>query len=146
MEVKGNIVIVSGGFDPVHKGHINMFQEASKYGDVIVALNSDEWLKNKKGYNFMDWEERKCIVEEFLSVSGVIGFDDSDKSANNALKKVVEDYPDRDIYFANGGDRTKENIPEVKTCEDLGIKMLWNIGGEKVQSSSDMIKKLEGEN
>ena len=97
------IVIATGGFDPVHRGHIEYFQEAATYGELIIGLNSDEWLINKKGKYFMDWEERKIIIEEFRSVSRVIGFEDDEiGSACGAIRKLVDEYPDAKIYFTNG--------------------------------------------
>ena len=138
------IVIVSGGFDPVHIGHIKMFQDASKEGDVIIGLNSDAWLQRKKGYNFMDWEERKIILKELISVTDIIDFDDSDGTAINAIWKVIQKYPKADIMFANGGDRTYDNIPEVQFCSDNGIKLLWNVGGSKIQHSSHLVKRAKG--
>jgi len=137
-------VIVSGGFDPLHVGHVRLFNDASKLGELIVLLNSDAWLKNKKGYNFMSWEDRKEIIENLGCVSEVIGFEDDElTSCIDGLRKVGEKYPDYDITFANGGDRTRENIPEVPTCEKYGIKMVWNIGGEKARSSSELVENAE---
>ena len=137
------IIIVSGGFDPIHSGHIAYFKSAKKLGEkLIVALNSDEWLINKKGKFFMPFEERKSIVENLSSVDLVIGFQDDELgSAKNALIKIKEMYPDDDIVFANGGDRKTDNTPEMELCEELGIKMIWNIGGEKEQSSSELVSK-----
>ena len=134
-------IIVSGGFDPVHVGHLRMFKEASKIGDVIVLLNDDEWLKRKKGYSFMSFEDRKEIIEGFSCISEVWNFEnDSLGSANNGLIKVAQKYPHEKLIFANGGDRTKENIPEIPICEKYNIEMLWNIGGGKERSSSDLVK------
>ena len=109
------IIVVSGGFDPIHSGHIAYFKSAKKLGDkLIVALNSDNWLINKKGKYFMPFGERKEIVENLSVVDQVIDFDDDDLgSATKALIKIKEMYPDDEITFANGGDRNKENIPEM---------------------------------
>lgn len=127
--------MVSGGFDPVHFAHLRMMQEASKYGDVVVALNSDDWLMRKKGYVFMPWEERAEIILGFSCVKEVVKFDDSDNTAINA----IETY--RPNYFANGGDRGKTNTPEQAICDKLGVEMLWQIGGgDKPQSSSWLVK------
>ena len=153
-----NVIIVSGGFDPIHKGHLRMFREASNLGhQVIVGLNSDKWLTRKKGKPFMEFEERKEILEGFKYVNQVIPFDDTDESACDLIKRVhsiydgdefEHDYFDNEhigmidyyqIYFANGGDRTKENVPELKVCKDLGVIMLWGVGGGKIQSSSWLI-------
>ena len=109
------VIIVSGGFDQIHSGHIAYFNNAKALGDkLVVALNSDDWLINKKGKFFMPFEERKAIIENLSSVDSVIDFDDDHSgSATNALIKVKEMYPNDDIAFANGGDRNKGNIPEM---------------------------------
>ena len=141
-----NVIIVSGGFDPVLKGHIRMFREAANLGaQVIVGLNSDEWLTRKKGKPFMNWDERAEILESCKWINQVISFDDSDDTASDVIFKVCKLYykEDVNVYFANGGDRKKENVPELDTCKKLGVVMLWGIGGGKIQSSSWLIK---GEN
>ena len=104
------LIVVSGGFDPIHSGHIAYFKAAKDLGDkLIVALNSDEWLENKKGKYFMPFKERKIILESIYYVDEAISFEDDDLgSCINALEKVKRLYPDADIYFANGGDRTKK--------------------------------------
>jgi cytidyltransferase-like protein len=136
-----NVIIVSGGFDPVHKGHIRMFREAANLGaQVIVGLNSDEWLTRKKGKPFMEWEERAEILESCKFVNQVIPFDDSDDTANNAIERVLSKYSNQhNFYFANGGDRGKGNVPELDVCKELNVIMLWGIGGGKIQSSSWLI-------
>ena len=127
-------VMVSGGFDPIHVGHVQMIIESAReYGEVIVAVNSDDWLLRKKGYVFMPWEERAEIAAAIQGVTRVVPFDDSDGTACDALYTYVP------TYFANGGDRTTENTPEQKVCKELGIQMLWNVGGKKVQSSSELV-------
>ena len=136
-----NVIIVSGGFDPIHKGHLRMFREASWLGHhVVVGLNSDDWLTRKKGKPFMKWEERAEILESCKFVNQVIAFNDSDDTANEAIRNVYDmfDYQNEDynIYFANGGDRGKGNVPEVGVCKDLEVVMLWGVGGGKIQSSS----------
>ena len=139
-----NIIIVSGGFDPVHKGHIRMFREAANLGaQVIVGLNSDDWLTRKKGKPFMEWDERAEILESCKFVNQVLPMDDSDDTACDVIIQVYELYKDYDvnIYFANGGDRKKGNVPELNVCKNLNVVMLWGIGGGKIQSSSDLIKK-----
>ena len=127
-----NIIILSGGFDPVHKGHIRMFREAANLGaNVIVGLNSDEWLSRKKGKPFMNWDERVEILESCKFINQVLPFDDSDETANDIIKQVCSLYRDFDvnIYFANGGDRTSDNVPEMKVCDELGVEMIWGLGG-----------------
>mgnify|MGYP001385881737 CR=1 FL=1 len=130
---KPKYIVVSGGFDPVHIGHVRMFKEASKYGLLLVVLNSDAWLKRKKGYVFMPFEERAEIIRSFKSVHDVVAVDDQDDTACEALQRI------QPSYFANGGDRTGKNTPEIKLCEQLNIKLLWNIGGNKIQSSSELV-------
>jgi cytidyltransferase-like protein len=134
------IIIVSGGFDPIHSGHIAYFKAARKLGDkLVVALNSDAWLINKKGRFFMPFKERKTIVENLSSVDSVIDFQDDDiGSAINALVKIKEIYPDDEIAFANGGDRNIENIPEMTVS---GIEFLFSVGGDDKKNSSSWILK-----
>ena len=134
------IIIVSGGFDPIHSGHIAYFKAARKLGDkLVVALNSDAWLINKKGRFFMPFKERKTIVENLSSVDSVIDFQDDDiGSATNALVKIKEMYPDDEIAFANGGDRNKENIPEMNVS---GVEFLFGVGGDDKKNSSSWILK-----
>lgn len=134
------IIIVSGGFDPIHSGHISYFKAAKELGDkLIVALNSDEWLVNKKGKFFMPFNERKAIIENLSSVDSVINFLDDDKgSATNALIKVKDMYPNDDIAFANGGDRNQGNITEMSV---EGIEFLFSVGGDDKKNSSSWILK-----
>ena len=117
------IVLVTGGFDPLHSGHISYFKDARNLGDIlIVGVNSDEWLARKKGKSFMNIEERIQIIKNIKGVSGVIRFNDDDGTAKNAITKVRLNYPYDEIIFANGGDRTKDNIPEMDiNDEDLQI-------------------------
>ena len=124
-------VAVSGGFDPIHVGHVRMILDAAVHGDVIVILNSDEWLKDKKGYAFMNWEERAEIIRSIRGVRSVIStVDDHDGTVCNTLRNLKKDI-DLD-YFANGGDRTTSTTPEMKVCKELGINLLWNVGGGKI--------------
>jgi cytidyltransferase-like protein len=134
------IIIVSGGFDPLHSGHIAYFKSAKALGDhLVVALNSDEWLVNKKGKFFMPFEERKVIIENLSCVDSVIDFeDDSLGSATNALIKVKELYPNDIISFANGGDRNKGNIPEMSVD---GVNFIFSVGGDDKKNSSSWILK-----
>ena len=144
-----NVIIVSGGFDPVHKGHMRMFREAANLGhQVIVGLNSDEWLTRKKGKPFMGWDERAEILECCKFVNQVLPMDDSDDTASDIIFKVCKLYNNEDfnIYFANGGDRKVGNVPELSTCKRLKVVMLWGIGGGKIQSSSDLTTNWESDN
>ena len=138
------IIILSGGFDPVHKGHVRMFKAAKEFpAKVIVGLNSDAWLTRKKGKPFMPWDERKEILEVMSCIDFVYEFNDGDDSACDLIERVVNKYkgnPDIKVYFGNGGDRTNSNSPEVSYCEANNIDLLWGVGGEKIQSSSDLIR------
>lgn len=137
------IVAVSGGFDPLHIGHIRLFHDAKKLGDrLIVILNNNNWLRAKKGYVFMPERERKEILEAFSWVDEVIltkhPKNPKDMSVCQELLRI------RPHIFANGGDRILKNIPEVKTCQAINCQMVFNIGrGGKIQSSSWLIKRLK---
>jgi cytidyltransferase-like protein len=126
-------ICVSGGFDPVHVGHLRMMEEASEHGEVIAIVNSDEWLMRKKGYIFMPFEERCEIIEGFGCVTSTSHVDDADNTVCEALKRL------KPAYFANGGDRKTDNTPEMEVCDALDIKLLWNVGGGKIQSSSTLV-------
>ncbi|MAF25059.1 hypothetical protein CL634_05735 [bacterium] len=127
-------IMLSGGFDPIHIGHIRMILAAAKLGNVIVVLNSDRWLMEKKGYVFIPWDERAEIIGAIRGVQNIIGVNDTDGTVCAALKIVKPD------IFGNGGDRTNKNTPEMDVCKALGIKMVWGLGGEKVQSSSELVE------
>jgi cytidyltransferase-like protein len=131
------IVLVTGGFDPIHSGHIAYFKAARELGDkLVVGVNSDDWLTRKKGQPFMSWEERATIVASLHDVDRVINFDDSDNSAKDAIRKAREIFPGHDIIFANGGDRTKDNIPEM-VFDD--VEFVFGVGGEDKKNSSSWI-------
>lgn len=140
------IVAVSGGFDPVHVGHIRLFREAKDLGDeLVIILNNDNWLKQKKGFIFIPQEERKEIIESLKWVDRVVLTGHrpcpKDMSVCAEIKKI------KPSIFANGGDRNKNNIPEVAVCEEVSCKMVFNVGkGGKVQSSSWLIKKILNNN
>jgi len=135
------IVAVSGGFDPIHPGHIRMFKEAKNLGDkLIVILNNDNWLVKKKKFNFMKAKERKEVIEAIKYVDKVVisrhKHDPEDMSVTEELRQLRPD------IFANGGDRTRKNVPEDAVCKRLGIKMVFNVGeGGKIQSSSSLVDK-----
>ena len=136
------VVMVSGGFDPVHIGHVRMFNEAKKLGDeLVVVLNNDNWLRFKKGVAFMSEQDRKEIIESFESVDRVIITSHKKNTKDITVCRELELV--RPHIFANGGDR-KENVPvpEYETCARLGIQMVFNVGhGGKVRSSSKLLKK-----
>lgn len=139
----GNIqltVAVSGGFDPLHIGHIRLFKEAKKLGNrLIVILNNDHWLMQKKGFVFMPQHERIEIIKAITYVDDVILSDHPLNSDDTSVCKELEKY--RPDIFVNGGDRLRDNIPEVQTCLNIGCKMVFNIGeGGKVQSSSWLLE------
>ena len=137
-----NIILVSGGFDPIHKGHIKLIKEASTYGSVVVLLNSDEWLRRKKGKEFHNFEERKIIMESIKVVIEVIAFDDSDTTCIDGIKKAKAKYSNSIIKFANGGDRNQKTTSETEFCEKNDIITIWEIGGKnKANSSSWLLKK-----
>jgi cytidyltransferase-like protein len=133
------IVIATGGFDPVHSGHIAYLEAAKKLGNkLVVGLNSDAWLARKKSRAFMPFSERQRILQSLHMVDIVIGFDDSDDTARDAIAKTRLHYPMSyvKIIFANGGDRTQDNIPEM-TIPD--IEFAFGVGGETKQNSSSWI-------
>jgi cytidyltransferase-like protein len=137
--MKNTIVAVSGGFDPVHSGHIELLQQARAHGThVIVGLNSDEWLIRKKGKAFMSFKERSAVVSAIKGVDRVMGFDDSDNTACDFLNKLKKEYPDCGIIFANGGDRTAENVPEMSVTD---VEFKFYVGGGKIASSSNILKQ-----
>lgn len=133
------IALVTGGFDPLHSGHIKYFEEAKKLGDqLIIGLNSDDWLTRKKGRPFMKWEDRLAVVRNIRGVNWTVQFDDSDGTAKDAIRKVRLNYPNDTIIFANGGDRTKDNIPEMDIRDD-NLEFVFGIGGENKMNSSSWI-------
>ncbi len=136
------VVATGGGFDPLHEGHIRLFKEAKKLGDVLVVmLNSDKQLIKKKGGTFYpSQDERKEILEGIKYVDRVIIDPGQDVTCEEALKVVKPD------ILAKGGDRVAGSMPEIelKVCQELGIEVVYNVGGEKVQSSSWLLKRLKG--
>ena len=136
-ENKEPTVMVSGGFDPVHAGHIRLIRAAAEHGDVIVIANSDGWLFRKKGFVFMDFDARAEILNAIKGVIMVDSVDDADGTVCEAI------YRHKPTYFANGGDRGRSNTPEQSVCEDLGVELLWGVGGDKkLASSSDLVENV----
>jgi cytidyltransferase-like protein len=132
------VVVVSGGFDPLHSGHITYLNQAKSLGDIlVVGINSDEWLIHKKGRAFMSWHERSRIIKELKPVDFVVSFDDTDGTAIKLLDTVKKTWTGCNIIFANGGDRTESNIPE-KNID--GVEFVFGVGGEtKLNSSSSLL-------
>jgi len=133
------IVLVTGGFDPLHSGHIEYFKAAKQLGDIlVVGVNSNEWLIRKKGAFFMPILERTAIVKNIVGVDFVIAFDDHDNTANHAITMVKQSYPHDQIVFANGGDRTVDNIPEM-IDDNKDVEFLFGVGGSDKKNSSSWI-------
>ena len=133
------IVLVTGGFDPVHSGHIAYLEAARQLGDIlVVGANSDAWLQRKKGRAFMPLKERTAVLRSILGVDYVIDFDDRDDSARRAIWMVRQSYPQDHIIFANGGDRTTTNIPEMDV-QDPNLEFRFGVGGEHKRNSSSLI-------
>lgn len=132
-------------FDPIHSGHIAYFEEAKKLGDIlVVGLNSDAWLSRKKGQPFMNINERISIIKHLSMVDSAIVFDDNDGTANAAIRYCLDTYPESEIFFVNGGDRTKENIPEMSLAcskeDSQRLKFIFGVGGtNKINSSSKIL-------
>jgi cytidyltransferase-like protein len=134
-----SIVLITGGFDPIHRGHLSYIDASKKLGSkLIVGVNSDEWLTRKKGRSFMPIDERVAILSALGSVDEVITFDDSDDSGKEAILKIRSVYPDSHIIYANGGDRTKTNIPEMDLNDPL-VSFVFGVGGEDKKNSSSWI-------
>lgn len=134
---------MSGGFDPVHIGHVRMFAEARRLGDeLVVILNNDHWLRFKKGFAFMPEHERKEVLEAFENVDRVVLTTHEPDTIDISICRELEAL--RPDIFANGGDRKGDNIPEYALCKQLGIAMVFNVGqGGKVQSSSSLVKNFK---
>lgn len=126
-------IAISGGFDPIHPGHIAMIEDAAKYGEVHIIVNSDDWLIRKKGFFFQPFSDRKKILEVYTP--HIHAVDDSDNTVCEALRRIKPD------YFGNGGDRGKTNTPELSVCEELGIEPVFELGGNKYASSSALNAK-----
>jgi cytidyltransferase-like protein len=135
------VVVITGGFDPIHSGHIEYINAARELGNIlIVGVNSDEWLVRKKGRSFMPFEDRIAIVGALQGVDYAIPFNDRDNSAKDAIAWARKVYPKHAIVFANGGDRTSDNIPEIDFTDD-NIEFAFGIGGAKTTSSSHLLQE-----
>lgn len=134
-----DLVMVSGGYDPIHIGHIRQIKEASNYGKVIVVLNKDEWLVKKKGYIFMPYDERKEILQSIKYVSKVF----PQIGHGNTMAESLRRY--KPTVFCKGGDRNPDNMPkeELDVCDELGIRIVYGVGGDKIQSSSWLVDKFK---
>ena len=137
------IIIVSGGFDPIHKGHVALFKEASVKGKVHILLNSDEWLSRKKGVPLLPFETRREVLVNLSCIHRVHSVEDSDDTVASGLKALRKQYPNTKMIFANGGDRKADNTPEALVSKEYKIELDWNVGGGKIDSSSDILSKYE---
>jgi D-beta-D-heptose 7-phosphate kinase/D-beta-D-heptose 1-phosphate adenosyltransferase len=131
--------LVTGGFDPIHSGHISYFERAKDLSNyLVVGVNTEEWLTRKKGQYFQSWKERAEIIRHLNMVDAVISWDDEDDSACGAIAKCLEIA--ETVIFANGGDRGKDNTPEVdKYGDDPRVEFAWSIGGNNKMNSSSWI-------
>jgi cytidyltransferase-like protein len=135
-----DIVVFTGGFDPVHSGHISCIKEARKLGRVIIGLNSDEWLIRKKGKPFISFDERKAVLEQFKDILCVVDFDDSDDTASDAIRQAIKMFPNNKIVFVNGGDRNESNIPEIEEFKNnSSVFFQFGVGGKDKKNSSSWI-------
>ena len=145
---KYDYALVSGGFDPVHVGHLRMFKDALRFSDnVVILLNNDEWLTKKKGKPFMNENQRKEILDEFKSIYKVIIQTSSNKSSSDAIEQFAANNPNKSICYCNGGDRSNiKNIHESEICKKLGVELQFSVGGEeKIESSSQLTKNYLGD-
>ena len=142
-----DIILVSGGFDPIHSGHIKLIKDAGTYGEVVVLLNSDKWLTNKKGKAILPFKERKIIMLAIKKVIDVIEFDDQDKTCVDGIRIALKKYDQKNLKFANGGDRNTDTTPEIDFCNKNNVEMLFGIGGsDKSNSSSWILRKWNDKN
>jgi D-beta-D-heptose 7-phosphate kinase/D-beta-D-heptose 1-phosphate adenosyltransferase len=141
-EDKLSVVITSGGFDPLHVGHIEYLRKAKKMADThICIVNSDAFLDRKKGYHFMDWIDRMTIINSLWSVDATMPCIDSDDTVCQTLRYLRAEHPDEVMYFVKGGDRKRDEIPEAKVCDELDIRIIDGLG-DKVRSSSELVQNI----
>ena len=139
-----DIMVLSGGFDPLHVGHIRLLQHARDMASlVVVGINSDDWLRRKRADIQTSFEDRCQIVASIRGVTSAVGFDDTDDTAVALIKMVSRLSPGAKIAFGNGGDRTSTNVPEVDICNELDVDLVWGVGGDRVESSSGVIENAE---
>lgn len=141
-KMKKKLIIVSGYFNPLHRGHIEYFHNAKKLGDILVVIVNNDYQRSlKKSKEFMNEKERSIILKELKVVDDVIISIDTDRTVIKSIKYIFENYSNKyEIIFANGGDQNNNKIPEKKICKDLGIKLIDGLGN-KIQSSSWILKK-----
>ena len=143
-----SVIVLSGGFDPIHIGHIRMFNEAKSLanpmgGELIVIINSDDFLEEKKGYVFMPFEERMEVIANLKAVDRVVASIDKDETVIETLRSLFEDLSNKISIFANGGDRkSREDVPEFTVCQQYGVGLLFGLGGEKTQASSNLVNNV----
>ena len=146
--MSGRIVVISGYFNPIHSGHLDYIDAASDLGDfLVVIINNDDQVKIKGSIPFMSEDERQRVVSSIKGVHYTYISTDEDESVSNSLLNIYylfrDNYDFIDMTFANGGDRKEGGIPEEEVCNRFGIKMAYNVGGEKTQSSSNLIKEAQ---
>ncbi|MFL2600606.1 MAG: adenylyltransferase/cytidyltransferase family protein [Flavobacteriaceae bacterium] len=140
MKPKG--IIVSGYFNPLHRGHIELFHKAKKLGEILIVIVNNDYQRHLKGSKeFMKEDERLLIINELAVTDKVFLSIDKDKTVSLTLENIYKDCNNKfELYFANGGDQNNKNIPEINLCNSLGIKLIDNLG-DKIQSSSWLLKK-----
>jgi len=133
------VSLVTGGFDPIHSGHISYFKRAKDLSNyLVVGINTEEWLTRKKGQYFQSWKERAEIIRHLDMVDAVISWNDEDDSACGAIAKCLEIA--QTVVFANGGDRGKDNTPEIDKYDNHpNVQFAWSVGGDDKMNSSSWI-------
>lgn len=138
-ELPRPVVLTSGGFDPMHVGHLRCIQESAALGKtLIVVVNDNGFLLRKKGYKFMDIADRMEIIDGLRGVDFVVPYDDGSQFIDGAIKLLRPD------IFAKGGDRARpEDIPEWNTCREVGCEVVFDVGGGKIRSSSELVAQIQ---